>query len=223
MLKASNLTELGMINIHQINAEMEISSAELFVDLIKCNPRIKSLHIPAVASELFLADALEHPEVEYHFEELHFNLHSPCRPRRVNYFETVMNFLETQRDSLKYAQLENCVIEEESTTRLLSLNLVSLELIRCYIGLSPSAGFRNSSIESLAFICVSSLDPDFVYYFMKECRNLSAFVAFTKQPPLNNFPETINSWKLIDTKKYTPKYFHLQTFAACATVGWRLL
>lgn len=123
--------------------------------------------------------------------------------KKICNFEDFMDFLDTQRDTLKFFQLQQCFIDEESLKRLLSLELVRLEFIDCGIELSHVPAFENASIKSLAFHGVSLSNLDAICNFIESCSNLSAFVASTVQEP----PDCLStkSWTRINTEKKQPK------------------
>lgn len=62
IVKASNLTELGMVDMRSIR-NCEDNVAKKFFELVKCNLKLKSLHMPDFAAEMFLEYALENPQV----------------------------------------------------------------------------------------------------------------------------------------------------------------
>lgn len=190
MIKASTLTELGLITAFKRHNE---TISKLFIDLIKCNPKIKALHVPRAVSEDFLANALEHPEFEYNLKELSLAF----IPER-NTFSDTMNFLESQRDTLRCCRLEGCAITEEHTERLLSLKLVRLELHLCSMEMSQATVFENTSIESLAFIWVDDSRDKAICRFIESCKNLSAFVAYIKPLPPHLFARMKKSCKILN-------------------------
>lgn len=152
--------------------------------LVKRNASLKILHVPPVASTMFIADVIQNPELEFQSEELSLSLNfTPENPMPDN-VEVFYNFLAMQ-NSLKCFRLEGCVLRHAHAQRLLRLNLVRLELIRCRWQLDPNVNFReNTTIESLAFIGFPELEGDrfAIRQFMGACKNLSAFVVLLTLP-----------------------------------------
>lgn len=154
IITATNLVEFG-INRAWCDDPKKHCFVKLFIDLIKANLKLKIVQFHRGITEMFLADTLEHPEVEYHFEELSFSLY--LLP-----FGDVMNFLELQRNSLKSLRIEYAKIDEDNFERLLSFDLVRLELLCCSIKVPQDAVIQNSSIRSLV-IFESSAILDFYH------------------------------------------------------------
>lgn len=217
IIKASNLTELGLINMID---ELENCVAKLYVDLIKSNRQIKNLHIPKNATEKFIADTLEHPEVKYELEELslayggYLNNFMPD-----DFLDIVMNFLETQRTTLKCLRLANYELVERHVRRLLWLDFVRLELFSCSLEFSLGTAIANKTIESLAVI-----DPEnsasFVELcrFISKCKNLSALTVFTEPPSGDVIPESAKK-SIIDVKKLLPKHIPWSDFRRVRYAG----
>lgn len=73
-------------------------------------------------------------------------------PDGSNNCETAVNFLETQRSTLKSLRLEGCYVSQLYSLRLLSFNFVRLEIHFSFLEMSRYAPIENLTIESLAFI-----------------------------------------------------------------------
>lgn len=179
----------------------------MFVDLVNSNPNIKNLHVPAIPIHLLLG----YPKTEHRLEDLSISLCDPVIPVYPEHFDLIINFLESQKFTLKSCRLEGCVLEQSHIKRLLSLNLVSLGFFRCKLKLYTV--FYNSSIESLAFIGITAemIKPTAIRNFLTSCRNLCAYTILT-QPPCPQAPaykkhvQTTKQWKRIDTAEMAPKH-----------------
>lgn len=55
IIGARNLIELGLLRIRHFK-KLERRSVEIFIDLIKSNPKLKILYVPLVATDIFLAE-----------------------------------------------------------------------------------------------------------------------------------------------------------------------
>lgn len=195
IIKASNLIELGLIN-----TKVQYGAAKLFVNLVTCNSRLKILHLPPVASSLFLIYASAHPNVQYRLTELSFDLHLS---RDLDDFSgDILNFVETQRDTLKCLRLQNCHLRQQHSERLLSLRLELLEIHFGILELPQDSECENNTIESLAFIDNFSFKFETIDTFVKCCKNLAVFVAFTR--PVALLTEARMLWESIDTDEKRP-------------------
>lgn len=200
VIKATNLTDLGLIDARYQKRYPKFCIVDMMLELIKRNSNLKRLHIPLEVSEAFLAYALSQLEVEYKFEELGLLFAHPiCPVTGVDFCDEALEFFKTQRDTLKSVKLDGCVISELQATHLLSLNLARLELYSCNMVLQPHGGCDNFSIESLTFImCGGTAAPESVCNFVQHCKNLCAIdVFFAGYYPV--LPEAMSSWTLIDT------------------------
>lgn len=191
VIRASNLTEFGMERMLSV---MENRDSTLVVELIKSNPRIKNLQIPGVATEKFIIEALTHPNVDFNFKELSLSFDRFLGDITPNIFlGMVMDFLKTQKTSLKSLRLANFVITKKHVRRLLSLNLKRLELFCCNVDCPPAMAFKNHTIESLALVFFrDNRTSNFVKLcrFIEKCKNLAA-VTVLIDPTGRALPETL--------------------------------
>lgn len=197
MVKATNLIELG-IDIYGYHSRRK-QKADLFVDLVKCNPKLKSLNMPVDATEILLASVFGNSQFEYHFEELSFHF-----ARMQNNCDAVLDFVETHKETLKSLRLVNCVIQGNNAVELLSLNLNRLKLRHFLMNFPQNAVHHNTSIESLAFIRFierTNSTIESLCNFMDCCVNLAAFIPNRDTV----YPEAVKSWKFIDTWRYYAK------------------
>lgn len=204
IIRASSLTELGMVDIRHPWIYWKTIS-KMFFSLIRNNPELKRLHVPILATDYFLKDAIENNENNYNLEELSLIFYPFTG--FFQFSERVLDFLETQRSTLKCLQLGGCNIEENQAVRLLSLKLVRLELHRCTMTFSPNAVIENSSMKSLSLISFCSAhewNPDAIYNFTRCCLNLCALEAFIIPIHNTTFPGSIHTLKFIDTFKMLP-------------------
>lgn len=199
IIQATNLVELG-INRAWCDDPKKHCFVELFIDLIKANLKLKIVQFPREITEMFLADTLENPEVEYHFEELSFSLY-------VLPFGDVMNFLELQRNSLKSLRIEYARIDEDNFERLLSFDLVRLELLCCSIEVPQDAVIQNSSIRSLVFFESErqNFEPETFSRFFNCFTNLSACAALIKLNNSRLLPQNTMTWKSISMDEMKPE------------------
>lgn len=100
-------------------------------DRVQSNPKLKILYIPPRALKVFLSKALQNPKVEMHLEELELVFETD----QENFDNEIMNFIESQRNSLKYLRLKGCRIGKDFAKRMLLLNLVRLVMRDCTIQL----------------------------------------------------------------------------------------
>lgn len=192
IIRAANLVELGMVNIISSYGRLERCAGKLFVELVNSNPKLKILNVPSLAAQMLIAYAEEHLEVEYCFEELHIG-------SKFNYFDQkVMEFLETQKNTLKYLRIEECAIKHQYSEKLLSMNLVRLEFHCCAITLLPNSNVENRSIESLSVIGCS--DMSLVYSFVNCCKNISTCIALLDPEHAELLP-----WRYFDIDEMVPE------------------
>lgn len=199
IIKTLNLAEFGLIRLHELDS-VQNCVAKLFVDTVKCNSKIKILHMPPVVTEMFISEALKHPEIEFHFEELSFALEYGQR----DFSDLIMNFLEIQKDTLTSCRFEECHFKEEHLIRLLSLNLVQLEIHVCSMEAIRETVIENSTIESLTFLGKDGLKHETVESFTKCCTSLSTCVAYNMTSPDMPFSGTTSSWQTCDFSGMRP-------------------
>lgn len=199
IIRATNLIELGMVKICCSSSRLEKNVGKLYVDLINANSKLKILDVPSLAAQMFLAHASEHREVEYCLEELSLGF----EPNLDFFDSTVMDFLESQKNSLKRLRIEGCVIGGEYSERLLTMHLVRLEIHRCAVYLMPNSATINTSIESLSCTGYDDLSHQAVRSFVERCKNLLACVALLDTEPAKLFVS--NSWRFIDVDEMIPE------------------
>lgn len=202
IIGAMNLVELGVVEIEGCDPEgVDIFCATKFVDIIKCNPNLKSLHIPLLATDSFLNYTIENPEVEFRFEELGFRV----TPYEESIDNKAMNFVESQKNTLKRLNFDCYSFREEGEyiSRLLSLNLECLEIRLCWIRPSWNWNVQNTTIESLAIIGSVHGMHEPIRKIVKCCSNLTECAVFVVQDPPSLFPS--KSWKFHDNNKILPE------------------
>lgn len=67
IIRTTNLTELGLVRTSSEPCTLP-GAEKLFFDLIKCNSKLKILHITQIVTEVFIVDALNCPEVKHRFK-----------------------------------------------------------------------------------------------------------------------------------------------------------
>lgn len=206
-IRATNLVELGLVR----NTDMFLPSPEenfdtkVISELIKLNSKLKILHIPRHASEKFIFDIVANLEYEIRLEELGLSFMPELLGFGTDCFQEALHFLETQKSTLKCLKLEGGKVEEETAMRLLSFNLVRLEILNSSMEFSQNDVIENSTIENVAFIGMKvqgNSNPEAIDNFMKCCKNLAAFVAIFIAQPGTRYP---TSWRCIDTRKNLPR------------------
>lgn len=198
IIRATNLVELGMVKILVHCEELDRCVAEQFVDLIKSNSKLAMLHIPPFVTPMFLASVEENHEFEYCLEEL--NLGFVVYEDAFDF--SAMNFLESQRSTLKSLRIEGCMIKEEFTEKLLSMNLIRLELHHSAINL-PFGIVGNSSIESLSFVDYNGYNLRTIRRIKIGCQNVVECVALLDPEPLEVFGS--DSWKYYEFDAMIPE------------------
>lgn len=126
-----------------------------------------------------------------------------------NFFNLVMNFLESQKNTLRSCRLRFCRISEENCRRLLSLNLVHLEVIFCDVTFSQNAAIENTSIETLTFIDTNEFTNEVIGSFVNCCKNLSEFVVFLDPKFDDPFSESEFGYEWFDYRKMRPSSISL--------------
>lgn len=200
IIKTSTLAEFGLIRLHELGSVKEWV-AKLFVGTVKCNPKIKILHTPPVVTEMFISEALKHPEIEHRFEDLSFALEYG----QGSFCDLIMDFLATQKDTLRSCRFEDCDLTENHFIKLLSFNLVQLEFHICWLETMTDTAIKNSTIENLTFIGKDGLTHETVKSIAKCCTSLSTCVAYNMTPPDMLFYLTTSSWQTFDLKEMRPK------------------
>lgn len=203
IIKTSNLIELGLIKILSMEKLLERPAAEMFIYLIKINPMIKNLHVPTFATRIFLDNALRHTESR--FVQLSFAIEFDNEDLDHSYQDPILNFLEWQKETLRYLRLEGCSFQRRHTERLLALNLVRLELQLCKMKLPPYRKIQNATIQSLTVMHADDTENETILQFVKSCSNLKACIAFLTPTQGLNFSETAKEWKCMDHNEVRPK------------------
>lgn len=225
MIKTSNLSELGMIQLlgRPPTSLLTKDVSRMFVNLIKSNPEIKVLHVPAMATKIFLEDALAHPKIKFQLEELclAFDVLTEWNLLSSDNAEMLLNFLGTLENPLKCLRLVGCFLEDEHVRSLLLLSLERLELYFCSFRWPQDIILENTTIQSISFISFGAqTDQKVIRRILKFCKNLAAVVILL---PPGHSEGSENLPNFIDIEERLPKYFTIKDLRSPRYAGLALL
>lgn len=197
-IRATNLTELGVITTE---TRLKKQVAKLFVELVENNVNLKILHVAEVATELLLESVWKHSGAKWQLEDLSlsFQYDDFEPPLEPDYRTMALGFFETQRKTLKSCRLDNFQIQQRDMQKLLSLNLVRLELFCCNLQLQKV--YNNTSIKILSVVDFHG-QPTISKSFanlLHSCKRLPAFVATSEKARLFYFSQFSKPWCQMST------------------------
>lgn len=137
------------------NPEMQPEEAQQFTQFLAAQSKLESITLSANATKAVVNHSSSFP---FHASRINFDLTASDGPVTNEFTQSVLKFLETQKESLSHLTLKSCILDSASTERVLNLSLEDLQLFQGSLLHDRKIEAANQSIKRIKFSFVDAVN-----------------------------------------------------------------